>query len=107
VGHDLAAASGAAFMTVVLAQVANVFACRSSSRWPGALGWTSNRLLIPAAAVGLSFSLVVLLVGPLAHVLEHASPPLAGWGIALCSMAVLIAVDAVDKHRRAARRRRS
>jgi magnesium-transporting ATPase (P-type) len=107
VGHDLAAASGAAFMTVVLAQVANVFACRSSSRWPGALGWTSNRLLIPAAAVGLSFSLVVLLVGPLAHALEHASPPLAGWGIALCSMAVLIAVDAVDKHRRAARRRRS
>ena len=42
-GHDLLAASGAAFLTVVLGQKANVFACRSSTRWPGALGWSTNR----------------------------------------------------------------
>ena len=51
-GETALAASGAAFMTVVLAQVANAFACRSSTRWPGSLGWTSNRLLIPAVVEG-------------------------------------------------------
>ncbi|MBX9981839.1 MAG: cation-transporting P-type ATPase, partial [Mycobacterium gordonae] len=61
-GHALAAASGAAFITVVLAQTANVFACRSSSRWPGALGWFTNRLLVPAALIGLAISLLELWV---------------------------------------------
>src|SRR5690606_23293680 len=49
-GHVALAASGAAFMGVVLPQTLNAFACRSSSRWPGSLGWTTNRLLIPAAS---------------------------------------------------------
>jgi magnesium-transporting ATPase (P-type) len=100
-GHPLAAASGAAFMTVVFGQTANAFACRSSSRWPGALGWTSNRLLIPAASIELVFSFVVLLVTPIALVLGHASPPAVGWALALLTAALVLAVDALDKHLRA------
>ena len=103
-GRDLAAASGAAFMTVVFAQTANAFACRSSSRWPGALGWGTNRLLLPAALTGLAFSLVVLWVPPIAELLGHWSPPLWGWVVALASMPILLAVDALDKHLRARRR---
>jgi hypothetical protein len=91
------AASGAAFMTVVIAQTANAFACRSSTRWPGDLGWTTNRLLIPAASAGLAFSLVVLLVPPAALLLGQASPPAAGWAVALSSALVLLVVDALDK----------
>jgi magnesium-transporting ATPase (P-type) len=102
-GHDLMAASGAAFMTVVLAQTANAFACRSSTRWPGSLGWTTNRLLIPAASLELLFSLVVLLVAPIAVVLGQANPPLAGWLVAVGSAGVLLAVDYLDKRRRARR----
>ena len=56
-GNALAAASGAAFMAVVFAQAGNAFACRSTTRWPGALGWTSNRLLVPAVSVGVLFAL--------------------------------------------------
>ena len=104
-GHDLMAASGAAFMAVVLAQTANAFACRSSTRWPGALGWTTNRLLIPAVAAGLGFSLLVLLVEPVARVLEQAVPPAAGWVAALLAAPVLLGVDALDKRVRAARPR--
>jgi magnesium-transporting ATPase (P-type) len=100
-GHDLMAASGAAFMTVVLAQTANAFACRSSTRRPGELGWATNRLLIPAASTELAFSFVVLLVTPVALVLGHASPPLAGWMVAISSPFVLLGVDALDKHLRA------
>jgi magnesium-transporting ATPase (P-type) len=104
-GRALEAASGAAFMTVVLAQTANAFACRSSSRWPGALGWTTNRLLIPAASTELGFSFVVLLIPAIAAVLGHAPPPLLGWAVALASAAILLLVDAVDKARRRPRGR--
>lgn len=73
--HDLASASGAAFITVVFAQAANAFACRSSSRWPGSLGWGSNHLLLGAVAVGIAFSLATLCVTPVAELLGQASPP--------------------------------
>ena len=52
-GHALLAASGAAFATVVLAQIANAFACRSATHPPGRLGWWSNRFLVWAVAVEL------------------------------------------------------
>ncbi len=102
----LMAASGAAFMTVVLAQTANAFACRSSTRWPGDLGWWSNRLLVPAATAELVFSFLVLLVTPVALILGHASPTPAGWSVALASVPLLLGVDALDKHLRGARRAR-
>ena len=91
------AASGAAFMAVVLAQTANAFACRSSTRWPGALGWTTNRLLIPAAAIELVFALVTVLWVPVASLLGQASPTPVGWAVALLGIPVLLAVDAAAK----------
>lgn len=103
-GQDLAAASGAAFMTVVFAQTANAFACRSSTRWPGALGWTTNRLLLVAATIELAFSFVVLWVPPIANVLGQSNPPFWGWVVALASMPILLAVDALDKHLRSRHR---
>lgn len=104
-GPDLMAASGAAFMTVVFAQTANAFACRSSTKWPGARGWFTNRLLVVGAAIELAFSLTVLWWPSVADILGQASPPLAGWAVALASMPILLAVDALDKHLRARRLR--
>ena len=104
-GPTAAAASGAAFMTVVIAQAANAFACRSSTRWPGSLGWTTNRLLPPAVSAGLAFSLLAVFVGPIAHELGQAGPPLVGWVVAFAAAGAMLAVDGLDKHRRARRRR--
>ncbi|MDF2146162.1 cation-transporting P-type ATPase [Knoellia sp. p5-6-4] len=104
-GDALLAASGAAFMTVVFGQKANVFACRSSTRWPGALGWTTNRLLLPAGVAELAFSFAVLLVPAVAGVLGQAGPPAAGWAVALAAPPLVLAVDAADKARRARARR--
>jgi magnesium-transporting ATPase (P-type) len=101
---DVAAASGAAFMTVVSAQTANAFACRSSTRWAGAVGWTTSPLLIAAASVEVLFSFVVLFVPFLADELDHAPPPAAGWAVAILSAGVLLAVDAASKRRRRASR---
>jgi magnesium-transporting ATPase (P-type) len=104
-GHVAAAASGAAFMTVVLAQTANAFACRSFTRWPGALGWTTNRLLLPAVAIELAFSVVVLFVAPVASELGHAGPLAIGWVIAALAMGAVLGADLVDKHLRSRKKR--
>jgi magnesium-transporting ATPase (P-type) len=101
---DVAAASGAAFMTVVIAQTANTFACRSSTRWAGAVGWTTNPLLLVGKSVELLFSFLVLFVPFLADELGQAPPPPAGWIVAVLSAGVLIAVDAASKRRRRAAR---
>ena len=78
----------------------NAFACRSTTRSPGVLGWTSNGLLVPAIGLGLLFAFAALLVDPVARELEHAVPPVAGWLVALASPIVLLCVDAGDKRRR-------
>jgi magnesium-transporting ATPase (P-type) len=97
--EHVAAASGATFLTVAFAQDANAFACRSARRWPGSLGWTSNRLLVGALAIEVLVVLAVLLPPAVADELEHAAPPAVGWAVALLSMPVLLVVDALVKRR--------
>jgi len=97
VGQVALMASGAAFATVVLGQTANAFACRSSTRWPGALGWTTNRLLIPAVIADLVIAGLMLGVPFLAQALTQAPPGWAGWPIALGTMVIVLALDAAYK----------
>lgn len=97
----LLAASGAAFMTVVLGQMANAFACRSATRTPWSLGWTTNRLLVPAVLGGFAFALVTILVPVVASLLGQATPTPIGWALALTAIPVLWLVDAAYKFQRA------
>ena len=102
---SLLAASGAAFAAVIIGQAANAFACRSTTRTPGALGWTSNRLLLGAVAVEGALLLLLLFLPPLARLLGQAPPPLAGWGSALLCAPALLAADALHKRFRQRRAR--
>jgi magnesium-transporting ATPase (P-type) len=102
-GDTATAASGAAFLAVVLAQAANAFACRSSTRWPGRLGWTTNRLLPLATLAGLTVSAICLVVPPVAHELGQRLPTVAGWTVAATAPAFILAIDALDKARRRGR----
>ncbi|MBG6225420.1 calcium-translocating P-type ATPase [Arthrobacter sp. CAN_A2] len=100
----LAAASGAAFTTVVLAQLANAFACRSESVPPWRLGWRTNPLMLKAVGVELLALLGFLFIVPVAAMLGHAPPTVAGLLVALLSMPALLAADYWHKrltHRRA------
>jgi magnesium-transporting ATPase (P-type) len=103
-GDVLLQASGAAFATVVIAQAANAWACRSSTRWPGSLGWFSNRLLVWGKSAELAIAGSFLFVPALASLLDQAIPSAAGWAVALSAAPVMLAVDATDK---AVRRRRA
>ena len=98
----IAAASGATFMAVVLGQTANAFACRSSTRRPGQLGWRTNRLLLWSTSIELLFAVLVVFIGPIARELDHQGPLLVGWLVAFAAIPAVLAVDAWDKrlHRR-------
>jgi hypothetical protein len=86
-------------MAVIIGQKANAYACRSATRWPGALGWTGNRLLMAAGAIEVGISLAVLFPDVIARELEHAPPSATGWAVAVASAPVLLAVDALHKRR--------
>jgi hypothetical protein len=96
----LAAASGAAFAAVVVGQVGNAFACRSATRWPGALGWTTNRLLVRAVIAELLLLVGFLYIPPVASLLEQAAPPLPALAVAILAAPAVIAADAVHKQLR-------
>ncbi|MGD6978650.1 MULTISPECIES: cation-translocating P-type ATPase [Citricoccus] len=99
----LAAASGAAFTTVVLAQMANAFGCRSAARPAWRLDWTGNHLLLWAVAAECVLLLGFLFIPPLAGALGHAPPPPVGTLIALTAVPALLIVDGLHKtfrHRR-------
>jgi calcium-translocating P-type ATPase len=93
----LMAASGAAFSAVVIGQAANAFACRDTRRWPGLLGWTSNRLLLVGVAVELALLGLLLFVPPLAELLGQAPPPLIGAVVAMAAAPAVLLADLAHK----------
>ncbi len=100
----LVTASGTAFATVVLGQLAAAFACRSGSRWVGRLHWRGNPLLLGAVVIELALLAVFLWVPPLARLLGGGPPSALGWLLAVAVIPVVFAADAAYK---AARSRRS
>ena len=96
-GPVLYAASGAAFLTVVLAQSANAFACRSTRRPAWALGWFSNRFLVASVLVELAFAIAMLAVPAAAGLLDQQWPPAGAWIVVLAAAPAVVLVDAVWK----------
>ena len=99
-------ASGAAFTAVVAGQMANAFACRSTTRWPGSLGWTSNRLLLGAVAFEVVLAACFVAIPPLADLLGQAWPSAAGWLVVGLAAPALLLADATSKAVARRRRRR-
>ena len=106
-GHALRSASGAAFATVILCQIGVAFACRSATRWPGRLGWFSNRLLLVGVGVALALLACFLYIPAIASVLGQAPPPAWGWVMAVAGIPVMLGVDALHKSLRRRRARRA
>ncbi len=96
-GPVLAAASGATFITVVLAQAVNVYASRSPERPAWQIDPRTNPFLLVAVVVGLGFALTLLAVPTLADLLDQRWPSTAGWAMAVAVMPVMVGVDAAGK----------
>lgn len=83
------------------ARMGHFFALMSS----GALAWTGNTLLLGAVAVEFAILAGFLLIPPVASVLGHATPPVAGFAIALLIAPAVLAADALHRWTRARRHR--
>lgn len=101
----LATASGAAFTAVVLGQLGNAFACRSTTRWVGRTGWRGNPLLLAAVAVELLLLTAFLTVAAITHALGGRLPTTLGWATALAAVPTVLLADAAHKAYKAGRRR--
>ncbi len=106
-GGALAAASGAAFTAVVLGQLANTFACRSSRLAAWRVRGRRNPLLVGAIAAELVLLAAFLAIGPIARQLGHTVPGPAGLALAALTAPAVIATDALHKAWRSRARRRS
>ena len=91
------AASGAAFFAVVVGQMANAFACRSATSWPGRLGWTTNRVLLVALVIEGGIAATFLAIPGLASLLDQDLPTMAGVLVALLAAPAVLAADAAYK----------
>jgi magnesium-transporting ATPase (P-type) len=100
-------ASGAAFAAVVLGQIGNAFACRSTRRNVFQIGWRTNRLLLVAVVVELAALVGFLFIPPLADLLRHAPPTAAGLAVALGAIPAVLGADALAKLRLDRRARRA
>jgi magnesium-transporting ATPase (P-type) len=96
-GSALLAASGAAFTAVVLGQVANAFACRSTVRPVWRIGWATNRLLLGAIVAELGMLAGFLYVPPLADLLDQAPPSWVGFVVALLAIPAVLIADTAQK----------
>jgi magnesium-transporting ATPase (P-type) len=102
-GDVALAASGAAFATVVVGQMANALACRSATR----PAWKVGRRPGPALLGALGFEALILgaviAIPPVASLLGQAPPPAAVWPLILLAAPLLLVGDAVQKVVRARR----
>jgi magnesium-transporting ATPase (P-type) len=96
-GDTMLAASGAAFTAIVLGQVANVFACRSTREPVWRLRGRRNPLLRYALATELALLGVFLFVAPVASLLDQAPPTWVGLVVATLAVPAVVVVDAVQK----------
>src|SRR5689334_20653030 len=93
----LATASGAAFLAVVVGQLANAVACRDESHPAWRLGLRGNRLLAWALAVETVLCLVFVGLPAVGDVLGGSWPGTVGVLGALATGVAVVAVDALHK----------
>ena len=96
----LAVASGTAFAAIALGQMANAFACRSTSRPVWRLHPRENPLVLAAVAAEVVLLLAILGVPWLADLLGGSWPSPLGWAGAAATGLGVVLVDAVHKARR-------
>ncbi|MDQ1515219.1 MAG: hypothetical protein QOE80_1049 [Actinomycetota bacterium] len=96
-GHALLPASGAAFAAVVLAQMGNAFACRSTVRPAWRIPLSENRFLVGAVLAELVLLAGFLFIGPVAGLLDQAPPALPAAAVALAAGPAVLLADGLAK----------
>lgn len=93
----LAVASGTAFAAIAVSQMANAFACRSTTLPVWRLHLFTNRLLLGAVVTEVALLAAFLAIPSLARLLGGAWPEPTGWALAGGAAVVLLLVDGLVK----------
>ena len=93
----LVVASGSAFAVIAVAQMANVFVCRSESRPAWLVDPRRNLFVVGAVAVEAVLLLGFLGIPQLSDVLGGAWPSTTGWLFCLAAVVAMPVVDAAHK----------
>jgi magnesium-transporting ATPase (P-type) len=95
----LGIASGTAFAAIALSQMANAFACRSTSLPVWRMPLLGNRLLIGAVLAEVGLVLAFLGIPQMSDLLGGSWPSPRGWLLAGAAAVLLVLVDGVVKSR--------
>ncbi len=95
----LAMASGTTFAAIVLAQMANAFACRSEITPVWEQHLAGNRTLIVAVVAEILALGLFLGLPPAASALGGTWPPVLGWALAAAAIPVVLLTDGIHKRR--------
>ncbi len=82
---------------VVLAQIGNIFACRTEMHHGRGLGWFSNPALFAAGAGSLAILLMLVYLTPLARVFDHVPIPPILWIWLTAYPLILYSLDGLRK----------
>ncbi|MFE7846328.1 cation-translocating P-type ATPase [Microbacterium sp. NPDC057407] len=93
----LATASGTAFAAIALGQIANAFACRSTTRPVWRLRLSDNPLVLYAVGAQALLLIAFLGIEPVAELLGGTWPSPLGWLVAGAAVPAVILVDAIWK----------
>jgi calcium-translocating P-type ATPase len=94
----MATASGTAFAAIALGQMANAFACRSTTVPVWRLDPRGNPLVVAAVAAEATLLAVFLLLPGLSGLLGGGFPSTLGWAGAATTAAAVVVVDGMAKH---------
>ena len=83
---------------VVMAQIGNVFACRTETEQVRRMGLLTNRFLIAGIAIEALIILSIIYVPPLAWVFEHRPIPFQWWGWLVLFGPILYLLEWVRKN---------
>jgi magnesium-transporting ATPase (P-type) len=93
----LLAASGAAFLAIVIGQAATALACRSSSRPVWRVPLRNNPLVLGALIVTWAIAAALVLLPGLARLLGHAPPTARGLACAALAFPIVLCADSLWK----------
>ena len=91
-------ATTACLTAIIVTQVANVFACRSTSASIFTIGWTTNRLVFLGIAVELALQFFIV-YHPWGHLIFGTAPlPLAAWLVLIPFAVALLGAEEIRKY---------
>jgi magnesium-transporting ATPase (P-type) len=98
IGGDVSAVARTIFLAgMVMAQIGNAFACRTSKARNTQMGWGSNLALLGSVALGIGILLCIIYIPPFADAFNNQMFPSVLWGVLILYAPALYSLEWLRK----------